>query len=274
MAQETKRPYRRSKPCPRCNESHHHLSYCKDGERLVKTAPPFAKGNQMGRLRRKKAPEPGAEAQAVSPEPEPPVTVIDTAPVVEAVPDRHADIKAIIASLPEGSSQRKALENMLERDTVRTRHAADEADLQARTGNPDAKLPIPTILRDKSEDKGLALNRELDRFLYSQGVNPNVRETSRKEVMDNLAPEARSVHDTLASTLANREMTERARQMAASKPEHVPGDTDWFCNGCKKGFTSGSLDMVRRKAAAEREWRFLCPHCMDPRVQLREGMSV
>lgn len=241
------------KPCPRCTGLHHRLGYCKDGVRLAGANAFTKKTNPKVK-------------QAV--EPESSVVVVSTAPEAPVAADSHAEIRDMIATLPEGSSQRKALENLLERDAVRTQHDKDEEDYRARTGNPDARLPLPTILRDKSEEKGAALNRELDRFLYTQGVNPNKRETSNIERKANLTPEAQAVHDTLAGLEAAHDLTERQAALMAAKPEHPTGSTGWFCNDCKKGFLAADLDYIRRKAKAEPEWRFLCPHCMGIHVQL------
>lgn len=276
MTQETAKPKRNYKPCARCNDPHAPLGYCKDGVRLH-GAPAFRRGDNRNRSNKAAQAEAGAPVSAVSSEPEPTVVTSDPTPTATAsdavtvtASDARSELRTLIDSLPEGSTQRKALEVMLERDEARVKHDQDEQSFRATVGE-DARLPLPTILREKDEKKARVVLNELDRLLAKEGVSDK-RSRSTPDIMRDLAPEAQSAKDTLGRIHETREMTERQAALAAAKPEHFAGDTDWWCNDCHKGFTAASLDQVRRKAQAEHGWRFVCPHCIGVHVQLREGM--
>jgi len=173
------------------------------------------------------------------------------------------DLRALIAGLPEDSPQRKSMALLLERDEARAAHDADEKEYQTRSGSPDARLPLPTILRERNEKRGRALLGELDRVLADAQLARDPRAVPpREEVM--------LVKETLAGIPAKRDAEDRAVRDALQRPAHMPGGQDWICREptCGKRFTAGTLDQVRRKAKAEPGWRFVCPHCGGMHVEL------
>jgi len=235
-------------PCTHCGEPHHRFKECADGFRVFE-GEPFTSPSSVNAA--------VAPDVALPTEPVPPAASVDPA---EAA---RADLRAMIAAAPEGSQQRRSLELMLERDEARSKHAQDEKELQTISGNPDARLPVPNIIREKDEKKGRALLAQLDRVLGEARLAKDPRAMPpREEVM--------LVKETLASIPAKRDAEERAVKDALRRPEHMPGEQDWICREptCGKRFRAGTLEMVRRKAKAEPGWRFVCPHCGGMHVEL------
>ena len=264
--------------CPRCADRHHTFAYCRDGVKRVKNAPHFEKGNLKGAalatyqkgLAKMEAAQTNGDFP-VTPAPAlamtaPAATEASPAPPSAASAARE-DLRTIAASLPEGSQQRRSIELLLERDQAREQHQRDEETL--RTLRPDARLPVPTVLRDLSEDKGRHLNLEMDRLLYQAGVGRDFRPGN--PVADS---EAAAVHGSIASIRGNRERKESQAREAAKPPEHMNGDQPWACHGCGSRFRSGTLEQVRRKARAEPGWRFVCPSCRSSRVELIQAVAV
>ena len=231
------------KPCARCREPHHHFAYCKDGVKVVKNAPPFKKGDPLRGAAKKHA-ERKAETATSSEN----VTVVSSAaPTVTSARD---DLRGLAEGLPEGSPQRKSIELLLARDEAREQHQKDEQALQER--DPAARLPVPTILRDLSEEKGRELNREMDRLIFAAGTN----RASQREIMPK---EAQTVHDTIAGLEERRDRKASAARDAARPPQHRPGSQAWFCHVCGQRFNTGTMDEVRRWAREDPTWRLACP---------------
>lgn len=227
------------KICERCKERHHHFAKCKDGVQQIAGAPKFtSKDNPSRATEREDSPQP--------------ITL-------SATEQARADLRATIESLPEGSQQRKSLEIMLERDEARDEHQRQEKIIQAATGDPTARAPLPTILRDLSEDKGRKLNSELDQLFYREGRRPTA---------DNLRVEAQAVKDTLGGLPAKRQAEENASRDSMKIPERIPGQQKWHCQSetCGIKFDSLTIDQVRRKAAHDPGWILACPACGTKKV--------
>ncbi len=118
---------------------------------------------------------------------------------------------------------------------------------------------MPTILRDKSDDKGRILNRELDAVFHKEGRRPTA---------DNLRTEAQLVHDTLGSLPQKDQDAMNAARDAAKMPERVPGEQLWQCqkDECQTKFRSLTIDQARRKASATPGWMVACPACGGRKV--------
>lgn len=173
--------------CSRCSDRHHNWAYCIDGVRRRPGAPLFKPGNLQGKPR---------------PEPDQSATTLTTAPAVTVTASgAREELRTLAATLPEDSQQRRSLELLIQRDEARQAHQRDEEALAATT--PGARLPVPTILRDTSDERGRHLNMEMDRLIFAAGTGPR----TQKEV---LPREAAVVHDTLASLDEAREQIGRA----------------------------------------------------------------
>lgn len=257
----TERTY---KNCVRCSQPHHHFAYCADGVKRIKNAPPFKKGDPLRGAAKKHADEKAArttsnvEVTTTTTTAPAVVATTETATQTTAVSARD-ELRAMAGALPEGSSQRKAIEHLIARDEARESHAKAEAEIQKV--DPSAHLPKPIILRDKSEDAARHLNSEMDRLMFAAG-------TSAASQRHMLPQEAQVVHDTLTGLEERREA--QAAVSAPANHEHVPGSQPWLCHGCKTRFQSGTMDIIRRKAAAEPSWRFVCPECGNGKVEIIE----
>lgn len=253
------------KPCARCGEPHHHFSYCKDGVKRIKNAPPFRKGDPL-RGAAKTAAERKRNSGVVATDTAPiePVTTeaaaVAPAPATVAAQARE-ELRTLAASMPEGSQSRKAIEVMISRDEARDGHAQAEAEL--RRADPSAHLPLPTILRDPSEEKGRELNREMDRLLFAAGTT----RASQREV---LPKEAQTVHDTLTGLEERRDKAASTARDAAKPPEHRPGSQVWACTSCGQRFHTGTLTEVREWARRDPSWRLACPECHSAKVRVIE----
>lgn len=233
------------KPCKHCGEAHHHFAKCRDGFRTNATAaPPFSSVDNPGS--RKALVEAAAE------------------PTKSAAEVARDDMREAISALPEGSQARKSLQLMLDRDIAREDHAKAEGILKAATGDPTAKMPVPVILRDKSEENGRTLNRELDMLFHREGRAPT---------QDNLRVEAQAVKDTFGSLPAKRDAEERAAKDLAKAPERIGGETMWECQneacgptGQRTKFRSLSIAQARRRAVDNPGWMMACPACGGRKV--------
>lgn len=254
--------------CSRCAERHHHFAYCKDGVRRIKNAPPFQKGDPLrGAAKaahdRRLAETGDATTETVTEAPATTVTAPEQPATVTAATAR-GDMRTLAESLPEGSQQRRSIELLLARDEAREAHHKAEQEIQTR--DPSARLPVPTILRDPSEEAGRALNSEMDRLIFAAGTS----RASQREVMPK---EAKLVHDTLAGLEERREEERHAAEEASRLPAHRPGEQPWACNDCGQRFHSGTLEEVRQWARNDPSWKFRCPKCQSPKVQLIERVA-
>ncbi len=248
--------------CSRCAERHHQWAYCKDGVRRVKTAPPFRKGDPL-RGAAKKHHEAKAAAVTETGVADAPVTAtVSAEPAATSPSAAREELRTLASSMPEGSQQRRAMELLIARDEAREGHQRAEAELRAT--DPTAHLPLPVILRDVSEDKGRALNSEMDRLLFAAG-------TSRASQKDILPQEAQSVHDVLTGLEERRERAATAAREAAKPPEHRPGSQSWMCTSCSQRFHTGTMAEVREWARNDPVWRLACPECHSPKVQIIEA---
>ncbi len=261
MATDTKKLSRGRKPikprkarvfsvCTRCTEitgaevRHHPFAQCADGVRL-KAAPTFTSENNPRKKKPESVPDPAPVSEAAS-------------PVSKAV----ADLREMIGTLPEGDATRASLELLLAREEAREVHAEREERLRADSGNPDARLPLPTILRDPKESKGRALLAELARVQHAAGQSEDPRSRPRLD-------EATLVHDMLATKNERDAAKESAARDAAKVPERIPGEAMWQCQAqsCGAKFKSLTLEQVKKKARMEPGWRGLnCPSCGGFRV--------
>jgi hypothetical protein len=258
--------------CPHCLTNHERFAKCADGVRRT-----------IGGRKKQAPKEPSVEAAEpilpLSPSLDAPplstVAQVEPPPTPEPVPeptpeptpeDPRASLRRMADALPTESGERRALENLLARDEAREKHQTDEHALQEATGNADARLPLPTILRDASESKGRALNAELDRVLnYArQAQDPRAR-PPREEVMQ--------TKEALAALPAKRE--EAAREFERTHA-FLGGDQRWICRepGCGNVFRSGTMAEVRRKAAEEPSWKFVDPKCLSQRVEMLDISAV
>lgn len=260
MAEKKAKTY---KSCAHCGDAHHHFAACADGYRAIKT-PRFG-------IERSQYTSSATLTEAVSgsvalPEasPEAPEAATAQAPSPaspSAAEQARSELAALVDSLPTDSPQRASLALLLERDEARTKHAEAEADLRTRTGNPDAHLPVPTILRDRREDAGRFLEGELNRVLAVAG-----------EARD---PRARPpLHEVMATKEFFATKDERDEQKAVEdimRTAPLEGGTNWICRNeptCGERFKSAPMEEVRRYAKEHYGWMFVCQKCKSPRVEL------
>lgn len=192
---------------------------------------------------------------AQQPEAPSPMAVSESAAPLPSAQSAREELETLIASLPEDSPQRAAIALLLERDAARTRHAEDEKSLQDKTGNPDARLPVPTIIRDRSEDKGRVLESQLMRVMADAGRTLPTEQ------------EAMITKAAMASILPERERKAVAEIMATAP---LPGSQKWLCRNpaCGKVFEAAPMEEVRRYSKEHQDWKFVCTVCKSPRVEL------
>lgn len=238
--------------CTRCTEikgeehRHHPFATCVDGSSLK--ARRFTAENNPRKRVEPVADQGEPEQIAVAPRPE----------VISAV----EDLRAQITLMPEGSPQRKSFELLLAREEARIEHAEREGALQADSGRSDARRPLPTILRDPSEAKGRALNREMDRLIAQAGMAQDPRSRPPRE-------EAALVHDTITGLGDRRQAAATAAAEAAKPPARIPGEQMWQCqnDACGVKFRSLTIDEAKKKGRMEPDWKGLrCPGCGGNRV--------
>jgi hypothetical protein len=160
--------------------------------------------------------------------------------------------------------------------------AAEHKKAEAETG---LVLARPEIMRRTNEKAGRLLLNQLDHVLADRGAT---RFAALAPTADNLKKyvplsEVENTRKTLAAIPA---MRDKKRQEAEDKERaktHVNGEVLWVCESnpeapCyAKTFYGASLDVVRRKAAAEPGWIFACPKCRGTRIRLadmREGVAA
>lgn len=238
-------------PCAHCGEKHHHFANCRDGYRVKKfDQPKFGvdkspyDGDSKGKGPQVTASAPPAAEESAPPPPPSPLS------------QARQDLIAMIESLPADSPQRASLQLMLERDQARTEHDAAEQRLQQTSGNKEAKLPLPTILRDYSEEKGRFLETELARTLASAGRSmPPMEEVVAVK--------------TALNGIQERNEQKAVEEIMRTKP--LPGATHWICRNtpaCGERFQAATMEEVRRYAKENPTWRFVCPTCKSVRVEL------
>jgi hypothetical protein len=184
---------------------------------------------------------------------------------------------AQIAALPPDDLRRQ----LLVRAAI-DNAAAEHKKAEAETG---MVLARPEIMRRTNEKAAKVLLNQLDQVLADRGAT---RFAALHPTADNLkkyVPEAevRNTRETLAAIPAMRDKKRQEAEDKEHQKSHVNGDVLWVCESnpeapCyAKTFYGASLDVVRRKAAAEPGWIFACPKCRGTRIRLadiREGVAA
>lgn len=228
----------------------------------------------MGRPK-KRVPQPDAGAPFIAEEEMEMETVAEATTVAVSVPPATTATTALIVDpeeiarlTPDALKEQAIL--LASREKARLEHEKAEALL--RQADPNARLSTPTILRDLSDDKGRELMAQLD-MTFAERSRSDVlrRELMAKAGVDSKAKdaeEAQDIHDLIATHNERVDAKESAAKEAAKAPQHINGNQVWNCESCHKRFNSAPMDLIKRKAAAEPDWRFACPLCQSTRVRM------
>lgn len=202
------------------------------------------------------------------------------APQAAAAPSREELEKvelitdpAVIAALaPEDLKKQLLLRTEIDRAT------AEHAKAEAESG---VVLNRPQIMRRPNDKAAEILLRQLDHTLANRDVTAAAAANPTADALRKYVPidEVENTRKTLAAIPEMRDRAaSEARQREAQKT-HVNGDTIWLCENANapcsgRPFRGASLEVIRKKAAAEPGWTWACPKCKGTRVRLADVQEV
>jgi hypothetical protein len=213
------------------------------------------------------------KAQAAAPE-----TVGETGLTVDEIKALPlvTDPAQIAALPPEALKQQLLVRAEMEKAQGEWKRAEAETGLV---------LPRPEIMRRTNEKAARVLLNQLDAVIGDAGAT---RFAGLAPTADNLKKyvplaEVENTRKTLAAIPALQDKKRQEAEDKERRKTHVNGDVLWVCESdpqqpCyAKTFYGASLDIIRRKAAAEPGWTWACPRCRGIRLRLadiREGVAA